>query len=206
MTTGVFRAMAGSHSEFTAGELLGNGDFQHGNDRWFFTSDRHHLPWHAKNLWLHVYFEQGVLGLLIFSALLVFALLLGAGQFRTAASPPARLFITERSRTQVLALDPATGALRCCPKATDILGFSGSHPRMLRDVLLRLHAADRRRLLRAGLASVKRRSMFDIVVLIRMPDGVRLLRVIGGAGSEIERVLAERGLNVPVLRLGLPDR
>lgn len=33
-------------------------------------------------------------------------------------------------------VDPATGALRCCPKATDILGFSGSHPRMLRDVLL----------------------------------------------------------------------
>jgi len=30
--------------------------------------------------------------------------------------------------------------------------------------------------------------------------------VIGGAGSEIERVLAENGLNVPVLRLGLPDR
>jgi len=30
--------------------------------------------------------------------------------------------------------------------------------------------------------------------------------VIGGAGSEIERVLAERGAHVPVLRLGLPDR
>jgi 1-deoxy-D-xylulose-5-phosphate synthase len=30
--------------------------------------------------------------------------------------------------------------------------------------------------------------------------------VIGGAGSEVERVLAERGLTVPVLRLGLPDR
>src|SRR5574343_877234 len=30
--------------------------------------------------------------------------------------------------------------------------------------------------------------------------------VIGGAGSEVERVLAERGLAVPVLRLGLPDR
>ena len=30
--------------------------------------------------------------------------------------------------------------------------------------------------------------------------------VIGGAGSEVERVLAERGLSVPVLRLGLPDR
>ena len=30
--------------------------------------------------------------------------------------------------------------------------------------------------------------------------------VIGGAGSEVERVLAESGLKVPVLRLGLPDR
>mgnify|MGYP001205023505 FL=1 len=30
--------------------------------------------------------------------------------------------------------------------------------------------------------------------------------VIGGAGSEIERVLEERGLQVPLLRLGLPDR
>jgi len=30
--------------------------------------------------------------------------------------------------------------------------------------------------------------------------------VIGGAGSEIERVLAERGIRVPLLRLGLPDR
>ena len=30
--------------------------------------------------------------------------------------------------------------------------------------------------------------------------------VIGGAGSEIERLLAERGIRVPLLRLGLPDR
>ncbi len=30
--------------------------------------------------------------------------------------------------------------------------------------------------------------------------------VIGGAGSEIERVLSECGLNVPLIRLGLPDR
>jgi len=30
--------------------------------------------------------------------------------------------------------------------------------------------------------------------------------VIGGAGSEIERLLAERGICVPALRLGLPDR
>jgi hypothetical protein len=81
-------------------------------------------------------------------------------------------------------VDPATGALTCCPTATDLLGISGSHTRMLSDVLVRLHAADRRRLLRAGLAALKRRSMFDIVVLMRMPDGLRLLRVIGGAGYE----------------------
>jgi 1-deoxy-D-xylulose-5-phosphate synthase len=30
--------------------------------------------------------------------------------------------------------------------------------------------------------------------------------VIGGAGSEIERVLGEREIKVPLLRLGLPDR
>ena len=30
--------------------------------------------------------------------------------------------------------------------------------------------------------------------------------VIGGAGSEIERLLGERGIDVPLLRLGLPDR
>lgn len=36
--------------------------------------------------------------------------------------------------------------------------------------------------------------------------GGALYAVIGGAGAEIERVLGERGLNVAVLRLGLPDR
>ena len=30
--------------------------------------------------------------------------------------------------------------------------------------------------------------------------------VIGGAGSEIQRILTERGLQVPLMRLGLPDR
>ncbi len=43
-------------------ELLGDGEFARGADHWFFTSDRHHLPWHAKNLWLHFYVEQGWLG------------------------------------------------------------------------------------------------------------------------------------------------
>lgn len=57
----------------TAGgsELIANGDFDAGMARWFFSSDRHHLPWHMKNMGLHVLFEQGWVGLLLSSALLV---------------------------------------------------------------------------------------------------------------------------------------
>ena len=43
--------------------LLKNGGFERGMDFWFFTSDRDHLPWHAKNLFVHTYVEQGALGL-----------------------------------------------------------------------------------------------------------------------------------------------
>ncbi len=52
----------------------------------------------------------------------------------------------------------------------------------------------------------------DIDLLIELAGNHSLLvsieenAVIGGAGAEIERVLGERGLNVAVLRLGLPDR
>src|SRR3954471_9106846 len=84
-------------------------------------------------------------------------------------------------------VDPVAGVLTCCPTAAGILGIPEAYSPVVRDVLLRLHAADRRRLLRAGLASFKRRSTFDIVVLIRMPAGVRLLRVIGGVGYQVEQ-------------------
>ena len=52
----------------------------------------------------------------------------------------------------------------------------------------------------------------DVDLIIELAGNHSLLvsieenAVIGGAGSEIERVLGERGLNVAVLRLGLPDR
>lgn len=84
-------------------------------------------------------------------------------------------------------LDPVSGVLTCCPKASAILGISKGHPAKLRDVLLRFHAADRRRVLRAGLASGKSRAVFDVVVLMRVPDQPRLLRVIGGLGYESGR-------------------
>ncbi len=47
----------------TGRDFLVNGDFRAGLDRWFFSSDRHHLPWHAKNMLLHLWVEQGALGL-----------------------------------------------------------------------------------------------------------------------------------------------
>jgi O-antigen ligase len=43
-------------------------------DHWFFSTDSH-LAWHAKNLFVHVLFEQGWLGLIIFAALLVYAVM-----------------------------------------------------------------------------------------------------------------------------------
>lgn len=107
-------------------------------------------------------------------------------------------------------VDLAAGVLTCCPKATEILGISGEHSFMLRDLLLRLHAADRRRLLRVGLASLRRRSMFDIVALIRMPEGVRLLRVIGGPGYDVGRRNAQMRGVIELIALegacGLPKR
>jgi hypothetical protein len=54
--------------------LLVNGDFSAGMARWFFTSDRRHLPWHIKDMALDVLFDQGVIGLLAFTALLMGAL------------------------------------------------------------------------------------------------------------------------------------
>ena len=54
-------------------ERIRNGDFSKGLDHWYFASDRFHLAWHAKNMFLHVMFEQGVLGLFLFCSILIIA-------------------------------------------------------------------------------------------------------------------------------------
>ena len=54
-------------------DVLCNGDFSQGGDCWFFKTHSH-LPWHAKNVWVHVLFEQGWLGLLLFTTLTTLAL------------------------------------------------------------------------------------------------------------------------------------
>jgi hypothetical protein len=53
--------------------LLRNEGFADKLQHWYYTSDRNHLPWHAKNMWLHVLYEQGVFGLASFTLLLLAA-------------------------------------------------------------------------------------------------------------------------------------
>ena len=70
--------------------LLHNGDFQADMARWFFSSDRYHLPWHIKNMGLHLLFEDGALGLTLLSVLVLVALLrLSFGRGRDHALAPA---------------------------------------------------------------------------------------------------------------------
>jgi O-antigen ligase len=57
-------------------EVLVNGDFRDGMDRWTFTDDSH-LGWRMKNLYLMLLFETGILGLVSFAALS--ALAIGGG-------------------------------------------------------------------------------------------------------------------------------
>ncbi len=52
---------------------LVNGGFDDGGDRWWPTVDDN-WPWHVENFWLHIYFEQGWLGLLGMAALAAGAL------------------------------------------------------------------------------------------------------------------------------------
>jgi hypothetical protein len=55
-------------------DLLDNGDFSRGMARWYFSSDRHHMPWHTKGLGVHVLFEQGLVGATLLSLMLLVAL------------------------------------------------------------------------------------------------------------------------------------
>ena len=55
-------------------DLIANGAFTAGLDRWFLVSDFEHLAWHAKNIYLHFFIEQGMFGLAAFLALAGLAL------------------------------------------------------------------------------------------------------------------------------------
>jgi hypothetical protein len=55
-------------------QLLVNGGFTEGMAHWFFSSDRHHMPWHIKSMGMHVLFDQGIVGLTLWGLLLAGAL------------------------------------------------------------------------------------------------------------------------------------
>lgn len=55
-------------------DIIKNGDFTESMDHWFFSTDNH-LPWHIKNIWIQVLFEQGWFGLVIFSCFIAYCLL-----------------------------------------------------------------------------------------------------------------------------------
>ena len=50
-------------------DLIANGSFTNGTAHWFSSSDKYHLPWHIKNIALAVLFDQGVIGLALFTLL-----------------------------------------------------------------------------------------------------------------------------------------
>lgn len=51
-------------------DLVNNGDFELGRARWYFSSPFNHLPWHIKNLWVGLLFDQGWFGVLAFAGLI----------------------------------------------------------------------------------------------------------------------------------------
>lgn len=68
--TGAIDIQSVSLKDSTGHELLRNGTFEKGSDFWFFTSDDL-STWHADNLWVHLYFEQGWVGIVAFSWLTI---------------------------------------------------------------------------------------------------------------------------------------
>ena len=50
--------------------LLENSNFDQGLDHWFFYNDFQHLPWHIKNIYLSIYYQLGIIGLILFAFML----------------------------------------------------------------------------------------------------------------------------------------
>ncbi|MGH7048332.1 MAG: hypothetical protein ACREE2_18300, partial [Stellaceae bacterium] len=66
-------------------DILANGDFSHGTERWYFTDDDH-MVWRIENQYLMRWFEGGALGLAAF-VVLAAAALFGAGRAMVRGEP-----------------------------------------------------------------------------------------------------------------------
>ena len=71
-------------------ELIVNGDFSNGVDRWLFITDQD-LAWHIHQQWVEMYFAQGLLGVLSMVVLLI-AVLSVLGPAVMAGAPQATAF------------------------------------------------------------------------------------------------------------------
>ena len=72
-------------------QLIRNHEFSHGTHHWFFTADNH-LAWHVENLFIYFWFELGIIGLLIFLALLSQLLLAALGSYKSGQAEDIILF------------------------------------------------------------------------------------------------------------------
>lgn len=69
--------------------LLKNGNFANEMQHWFFSSDRDHMPWHAKNILVNILLDQGYFGFALFLLLNACALLrLNLGKSRQPELAP----------------------------------------------------------------------------------------------------------------------
>ena len=65
--------------EYSGQNLLANSGFESGLDYWFFYNDFEHLPWHIKNIYLSVFYQVGLIGLVVLAFLLFSAVLMKTG-------------------------------------------------------------------------------------------------------------------------------
>ena len=72
----------------TAGgkEFIRNGDFSRIMDHWYFSTDKFEA-WHFENTWLQLYFEQGVIGLVLFVLLVSYAVFFSSTRLRERDFP-----------------------------------------------------------------------------------------------------------------------
>jgi hypothetical protein len=90
-----------SLSDSSGRNLIGNGDFSNSTDFWFFSTEKHH-PWHILNLWVHILFDQGWLGVICFLLLLVNAIYNLCRNIRN--NPDSAIFLASLSGFIVIGL------------------------------------------------------------------------------------------------------
>jgi hypothetical protein len=93
-------------------QYVRNSNFKKGMQDWFWVADFDHLPWHSKGLFIHIWLEQGWLGLLLFLGLIFFAIL-RQGLLLAKGNPTAVAFLPV---VVALVLEGLTGTMIDAPR------------------------------------------------------------------------------------------